>query len=124
MKSKPRSPSEGSLTQEGSIVECKSAGTGIMTMPETGIMTQMTRNGGGAGLGVSESGHDVGIRESRVHIPVFEEALEEIDAALGDGSGKIKVKADAECTASIQAANRIDGALNLIEVEILEENLE
>nr|POF07771.1 hypothetical protein CFP56_76507 [Quercus suber] len=58
------------------------------------------------------------VRESRAHIPDFEEALNEIDNAISNGPGSPKLKAAIPET----TANQIESNLKLVDVEIMEEN--
>nr|POF13432.1 hypothetical protein CFP56_22948 [Quercus suber] len=103
MKTKPVSPREVRSGQEVVV----SKGRRIDTVPM-----------------IATSTSEPGIMAPRTeHIPDFEEVLNEIDAALGDGSRNTELKAAIfEYTASKFTANRYDGALNLVDVEILEDN--
>lgn len=126
MKTKPVSPREVRSGQEVVVLEGRMADTVPViatSTSEPGITVPRTVNGGGAEMGVGDRVYDVGVRDLREHISDFEEVLNEIDAALGDGSRNTELKAAiSEFTASKFMANRYDGALNLVHVEILEDN--
>ena len=121
MKTQSMGPREVRSGQEVVVSDGRTIGMvlGIATStfePET--MALRTINGAGAEMGVGEREHDVGVRDSWAHILDFEEVLNEIDVAIGNGPRNPELKA----AFSEFTANRNEGALNLVDVEILEDN--
>lgn len=121
MKTQPVGPREVRSGQEAVVLDGRTGGMALVIAPSMSkleITTPRTVNGGGTMLGIGEREHDIGVRDSWVHIPDFEEVLNEIDAAIDNGPRNSELKvAISEFT-----ANRNEGALNLVDVEILEDN--
>nr|POE78255.1 hypothetical protein CFP56_62649 [Quercus suber] len=87
-------------------------------VPKAGTAAPKEGYGSGVERRVGERKHDVEVRESRTHIPDFEEALNEIDNAISNDPGSPKLKAAIPET----TVNQIDSNLKLVDVEIMEEN--
>nr|POF06678.1 hypothetical protein CFP56_60065 [Quercus suber] len=94
--------------------------TSITEKPVTEAVTEAPKEGHGGGVQRrdGERKHDVEGRESRAHIPDFEEVLNEIDNAISNGPGSPKIKAAIPET----TANQFERNLKLVDVEIMEEN--
>ena len=85
---------------------------------EPSTVTPMEVNDGGVEKRVGERVCDEGVRESRMHIPDFEDVLNEIDEAIYNGLGNPELKA----AVSEKTTNWMESTLNLVDVEIREDN--